>query len=38
MNEVKIAHLGLTIFLIHFMMQLLDSLLNCLDLKTTSWS
>ena len=30
MNEVKTAHLGLTILLRHFMMQLLDSLLTCL--------
>ena len=38
MNEVKIAHLGLTILLSDFMMQLLDSLLTCFDLRTTSWS
>ena len=38
MKDVKIAHLGLTILLRHFMMQLLYPLLTSLDLKTTSWS
>ena len=38
MKNVKIAHLGFTILLSHFMMQLLDPLLTCLVVKTTSWS
>ena len=38
MKDVKMVHLGLTILLGHFMMQLLDPLLTCLDLKTTGWS
>ena len=38
MKDLKLAHLGLTILLRHFMVQLLDPLLTCLDLKTMSWS
>ena len=38
MKDVKMAHLGLTILLRHFMVQLLDALVTCLDLKTMSWS
>ena len=38
MKDVKIAHLGFTILLNHLMMELLDPLLTCLHLKTTSWT
>ena len=38
MNDVNIAHLGLTFLLSHFMMHLLESLFTCLDVKRMSWS
>ena len=40
MKVLKLAHLGLTILILfrHFMVQLLDPLLTCLDPKTMSWS
>jgi len=37
MKYVKMAHLGLTVLLRHFMVQS-KPLLTCLDLKTMSWS